>query len=321
MEFGKVGLWFSGGGFKGAFQARIMSVFREFGIKIDVGQGSSVGAMNIAKSFLGGVEDVWLKEIAVRGPHVIFVEGKFMAGVHVIRGNPAVYSDKGLIDLLDKYITDADLEKLVNCPTRIEVVVWNETLEKREVVSNHQFRDVSPAERSAFRQFIKASVSLPGFFPPVIINNQTYSDPFTWKLDSFKECDTVFMVDTNQAQVVSNTAQLSALRRMMKRNNSLADEHAELELEIFAEQNGFKFFPDPETDESLWVGIKRIARKLVGKPTKKLIVEINPKINIPTLMLDNFRPKVKKNDVSDIDIAMNHGYERAKEIIGKLLNV
>lgn len=315
MNLGKVGGIFPGGGFKCAFQVGALLAFEELGIKLDIGQCISGGCFALLKTLEGGAKEseaCWY-EVECKGYHAIFGR-RIQALTHIAYGANSLFSDRGLDDLL----VMLDIDKLINSPTLIEVVVWNEKLEQLEVVTNHSFRDKPPLEKEKFRLFVKASASLPGFFPPVKIDDCFYSDGCEWVLDSFVDCDTLFIVDSSQPQIIADTSQLTWHKRIMKRFNSLIDRCSEKELKFFAEDYGFKFFPDPESDQSLWDGIKRIARtvakKFAGQPLTKQIVVIHPTINIQTLMLDYFAK-------GDIAIAIKHGYDCTKKILQQLFNM
>lgn len=312
MNLGRVGLIAPGGGFKCAFQTGCLLAFKEANVPVDIAQGISGGALNIAKHFENGPEElrqIWL-EVEKNGPSSVFSGGIWSTGKHVVFGDPALFSDAGLNKLLDRCLTD--LEKLINNPTLVEVVVRNEVLNELEVITNHQFRGKTLEEKQNLRRAIKASASIPVIFPPQRIGDYVYSDPGEWVLDSFSECDTVFILDTNQSEEIKDAdllARLPFYKRGLQNNSFHIDRSSEMALKEFVRENGFSFFPDPAVDNSIWSGIKRIARNFAGRPSKKRIVCVHPEKHNPTLMLDSFEYKKRK----DISLAIDQGYECTKK--------
>lgn len=311
MDLGRTALILPGGGMKCAFQAGSLKAFEEERVEFVRAQGISGGALNIAKYYEGGAAallQVWL-DVEKRGPGLVF--SRWDAAKHIVKGDNALFSDYGISLLLGQL----DISKLINHPIPIEIIVFNETLEKLEIITNHQYKDCPTEEWEKFRRFVKASSSFAGLLPPEIINNQVYSDGRVWVLDNFGDCDTIFIVDPGQPQIITNNPADLANRKWHKRLIQSStfgyDNWAEKELQIFADHNEFQFFPEPETDATIWNGIKRIAKRLAGKPAKKRIVVIHPSANIENLRMDYF---IK----GDITISKNHGYERTKEILNKL---
>ena len=310
MDLGRAGLILPGGGMKCAFQVGCLKAFEEAGVNFSRAQGISGGALNLAKYYECGalaVEQIWRK-VEKKGINSIF--NRWGLPRHIFFDS-TLFSDEGIKSILCEF----DIRKLINNQIPIEIVVFNEMLEALEVVTNHQFRDCSSEKQAELLRFIKASASFGGILPPEVINDQVYSDGRIWVLENFSDCDTIFIVDPGQPQIITNkptdyTNQIW-YKRLIRLSTFGFDKWAEKELQAFADRCEFQFYPDPETDATVWTGIKRIARMLAGKPAKKRIAVIHPTINIASLRLDHF---VR----GDITISINHGYDQTKEILEKL---
>lgn len=314
--FGKTGIILPGGGLKCAFQVGSLLAFEEAGVGFDIAQGISGGALNVAKFFENGakaLKAIWLN-VEKHGPGYIF--RRWDAVKHLVKGDNSLFNSDGIAALLGQL----EVTKLVNHPMPIEIVVLNETLEELELIKNHQFRDSSLEEQEKFRKFIMASASFAGLLPPQIINDQVYSDGRIWMFENFGDCDTIFIVDPGQPQIVINNSADLANRKWHKRLIQAStlgyDNWAERELELFAAKHQFQFFPEPEkavTHKVDWVGKiwQKIKGTFSGGPTKKKIIVIRPSLNIETLRMDYF---IK----CDLTISMNHGYARTKEMLEKM---
>lgn len=307
MDFGRIiGLICPGGGLKCCAQAGDLCAIDEFGIKINVAQGISAGAFNLAGYFIENarwLREKWL-EVEKAGCQSIF--NKIKAVAHL--GGSALFSNRGLQNLLLNF----DFEKFVNHPALLEVVLWNEGLEQLEIVSNQQFRVRPREEWIQLRDVIEASACLTGCFSPKIINRQLYSDGCEWRLNSFSDCDTIFVLQSDQLYVREDINKLKNrwwAFRLIKRFNSIIDSATYEKLDAFAEKYEFRFFPDPgPKDDARFI---RIARHHSGKSYKKLIVWIQPTINISTLRLDSCSR-------GDISASIKHNYQYTQEILEKL---
>lgn len=313
MDLGRIGIVVTGGGFKCAFQVGFFQALDEYGIHAEKIQGISGGCLNAAKYLEGGsaaLKQVWL---AIEKSGYSFLFSRWDAITHITFASSAMFRDNGLNALVNQF----NMENILNSPVNFEVVVWNEVAERNEIVSNHDLKNQSFAEEN-FKRFIKASASLPGFFSPEDINGNLYSDGCEFILNTFSEMDTVFIIDPSQPQSLVNIDVLKNLyknlrwdKRLMKRFSSLIDRCMEKEIKYFCEVNKFKIFPeDREAQWSVFNHLKGFLSNLAGIQTKRLIA-ISPAIDTPTLMLDYFQK-------GDIFRAINHGYERSKEVLERL---
>ena len=302
MNLGRTGAILPGGGLKCAFQAGALAALDELGVHFEKIQGVSGGALNAAKyvdSNSRDLKEVWM-EVERRGCGMIF--SRLAAIKHLASGSSALYSDYGLNYL----VGSLDAEKIINSPIKLEIVVWNELAEKSEVVRNHEFHN-DPAGHHTLRRFVKASASFPGFFMPERINGQLYSDGCQTSSESFAELDTVILIDCGQPKMTVDPGTLKWYERLTKRMSSMMDEAIEKDIEM---QLG-KFKPFPDSEETSWSVWKRITQFFKDAPVTKRLILISPSMNIPTLMLNS----CEKNDISK---SVQHGYERAKEILNRL---
>lgn len=309
-DWGRVGIILNGGGFKCAFQAGALLAIEEGGLKIQKIQGVSAGAISGAGYAASGAQlliDNW-HHAEQEGPAAVF--SSWDAVKHIVRRDTALYNDAGLENALNRL----DMRKVVDSPIEFEVVVWNESQERLEVFKNHDGRS-NPA---FFQKIIKASLSFPGLFNPVIINKQIFSDGGEIVPDTFKDFDTVFVIDTGQPNLTVDPSVLKWNQRLLRRFNSLVDSCMEKSLKSFVAEHKFKLLPAEDGDT--WAVARHLREflnefwlTLVGldKSSDKRLVIINPYINIDTLRLDYFQ----KGDISK---AIEYGYRRAKEILLKL---
>ncbi|KKU76262.1 MAG: hypothetical protein UY12_C0008G0008 [Parcubacteria group bacterium GW2011_GWA2_47_8b] len=302
MNLGRAGVILPGGGLKCAFQAGALTALDELGVSFEKIQGVSGGALNAAKYAESGSRDlkpVWL-EVERRGSGMIF--SRFAAVRHFASGNPALYDDHGLNYL----VNNLDAEKIIASPIKLEIVVWNELAERSEIIRNHEFSN-DPASYQTLRRFIKASASFPGFFMPERINGQIYSDGCQICSESFADLDTVILIDCGQPKMTIDPGTLKWHERLTKRLSSMIDDAIEQDIKMQLA----KFKPFPDSEEASWSVWKRISKFFKDIQIAKRLILISPSMNIPTLMLNY----CEKNDISK---SIQHGYERVKEIMGRL---
>lgn len=312
MTLGKVGVILSGGGYVGAFQVGALQSLWERKIIPQKIQGISVGALNGAKVIESGpslLKEVWLA-IEKQGPGFVF--SSFRAFYHIASGQNALFSDQGLSLLTNQM----KIPEILKSPIDFEVVVRNESKGRLEIISNSQYRDDSEKSdnQELFRKFLKASASLPGFLPPVLINGDVYSDGYYFIPRRFSDFDTLFILLCDQPNSDERFDCLNWRRRLMNGFGFVLDECMEEKIKTFIEKHHFQLFPEEECNWQVGKHIQEIFKEffksLVGLPTKKLII-ISPSISIPSLTISDFQ----KGDISKI---ISHGFEKTSEILNKL---
>lgn len=171
----------SGGGARGALQVGALRALLEHGIQPDVIIGTSVGAWNGAWLAMGPTLErmetmarVWasihpMRVLLGRDRLPTVTSQQARAGIlvlaaarNVTRGNPSLYGDTGLQQLLTRYYTGVTFEGL-------EVPLF--------VIAT----DLKNGARTVFNAgaigpALLASSAIPGIFPPVRIENATYVD-------------------------------------------------------------------------------------------------------------------------------------------------
>jgi len=311
VDLGNIGLVHTGGGAKCGFGAGALMFFEENAVRIKHWQGISAGAINVTKCVTDGARSLaaeWLN-FERNGPGSVF--SRWEAAKHYFTSRPSLYSDDGL----NKLISHIDMGKLIGAPEKVEVVVWNETLEKIKVVCNRDFND-SPENRDKLRRFVKASASFCGLFSPEKIDGYDFSDGCECALESFADCDTVLFIENDQPMEKADTASMGWGDRMKKRFHTFLDRHTEREQRDFITKHKFTPFPE-DVEKAPWPVTKNIleffkdlGKDLAGLPRKRFVT-ISPTQNIKTLMLDRFN----KGDISK---SMQNGYDRAKEVLSQI---
>lgn len=196
-KLGKVGVIFDSGAFYGAFGMGIAKALWKRGIRPVAIGGVSVGALNAAKlaenNSLEGVQElekIWL-DIEKQGPSSVFAPSSAFMNVVLHRNSPSIYRSTELAGLVNK----VSAQKLIKSETLFECIVTDKINDCRKIISN---RDPMFAENpDTIKDYIRASASVPGAFPPVLINNGVYADGFVFGLllESFAKfgCDTIFV--------------------------------------------------------------------------------------------------------------------------------
>lgn len=129
----KLGLVLAGGGGKGSYEIGVWKYLREIGLdsKISVLSGTSVGGLNaflIAYNDFNIATQIWTKEISTKILDVISESHK----------NGAIFSRKGLLDIIDKYI---DFSKVKDFDKAIYVTCYNMNKSKADYIKlNNQTR-------------------------------------------------------------------------------------------------------------------------------------------------------------------------------------
>ncbi|MEK7191908.1 MAG: patatin-like phospholipase family protein [Patescibacteria group bacterium] len=265
-------------------------------------QGVSVGALNGAALVAGGpdyLEKTWL-DLEQRSSSFVFNWSKVPLRIF----KSSLFSDWGL----DFLVSNIDIKAAIDSPIEFEVVVCNESLgRKKEVVSNRDPRFAGDPE--LFRQFIKASSALPGFFPPVLIGGHWYSDGYRFNLNTMADCDNLFVV-LNDKPIPDDVSRWHWAKRLFTGFNYVLNNLIEEEIENFLEHH--KAFNRFKIDSPLPF-LQRLfesAKDFVGIGPKQLIV-ISPSYNIPTLGLDTFGR-------GDITLAIQKSSQQAEDFLNKL---
>lgn len=206
MNLGKVGFVFTGGGFTGAYSVGFVKALAAKGIKPSYVQAISVGSLTAAKLMetdwdIGALERIWVraqemgqkavfnwKDFLPSSPKDLFAwEGflpKKMAGV-------SIFSNQKIFDNLVK---DLNFQAIADSPIEFQVVVVRKGAEVEQMVfSNHD--EAVRRNPLLIRDAMMASIGLPGFLPPIMIDGQWYSDGTTLRnRDLVKsKCDTIFI--------------------------------------------------------------------------------------------------------------------------------
>lgn len=196
-NLGKVGIVFNGGGFTGAFSVGFAKSIWKAGIRPEVIQGVSVGALTAAKIIESGIEaaeQTWL-DIEKLGPKHIFNWKDIPMNVAMRRSS--LFNNYGIKRIVDSI----DGGKLIASPTELQIVTRNETLDwEKETHINHSERFSKNPE--LFKRLILASAALPAGLPPVEVENEIHSDGMTYTLKSMidSQCDTIFLLLNDQAE-------------------------------------------------------------------------------------------------------------------------
>ncbi len=175
----KIGLALSGGGARGFAHIKILEAFDELGIKPTIISGTSIGAL-IGSLYASGME---AKEIKDYFKKLNFTKYAQMFDIS--------FSNKGLVKgnkvqkIFNKLIQEKQFKDL-KIPLKI-------------VATNFYTRKQKIFEKGNVSKAVRASISIPGVFEPVIIGKSYYVDggltnliPFDILKDS---CDYVIAID------------------------------------------------------------------------------------------------------------------------------
>lgn len=161
----KIAFVMSGGGSLGALQAgQLLAVF-EAGITPDLVIGVSAGALNGAAIAHKSTTDMAEQLSTIwRGlrRNDVFLGSRHERAWHLLRHHPHLYRADGLVDLVTRFLPLDDLTQL---STQFEAGTVN--LDDARV-DFHSAGDP--------RSVLVASASLPGVFPPVVINGSRHVD-------------------------------------------------------------------------------------------------------------------------------------------------
>jgi NTE family protein len=161
----KIAFVMSGGGSLGAIQAGQLLAMFEAGITPDLVIGVSVGALNGAaiahESTVAMAEQLSAIWRGLRRAEV-FLGSRSERAWHLLRQHPHLYRPDGLVDLVTRFLPLDDLAQL-SIPFEAVTVNIDEATIDFHSVGNP-------------RAILVASASLPGVFPPVVINGSRHVD-------------------------------------------------------------------------------------------------------------------------------------------------
>lgn len=319
MNLGKVGIIFNGGGFTGAFSVGYIKALWECGIRPAHMQGVSVGALNAAKTLDSGsyeeLERIWL-DIEKAKASTIFNWKDIPGNVR----SSSLYSNKGLLDIIQKI----NLNKIIESPIELQIVVCNESKEEKEVFSSHDPR--FKKDPGLLKQMILASASIPGILPPVRIDGQQYSDGIYFSLESMIEtgCDTIFLFLNDQFAEQSKRwdQRLFGMRNFLYeevvsfRIKEALKEHPDFKLENGDLDGENKFLPPiVKRIKNIRQQIRSVASSIVTGDDINFVphrlVILNTRTPISTLHATAF-------EVGDIKAAIEQGYDQASVLLKKL---
>ncbi len=154
-----------GGGMLGSIQVGVLEALLERDVVPDIIVGTSVGALNgawLAKHpTLDGVrrlKEVWLAQTR----DSVFSGGRLRALLRLLMGRDYIYTDKGIADLVCRYIGDETFEEM-----KIPLYVTALNLDTG-TLAEFSSGPIAPA--------LMASTALPGVLPPVTIDDNLYVD-------------------------------------------------------------------------------------------------------------------------------------------------
>ena len=314
-RLGKIGFVGAGGGYKGAISVGILKALCEAGIQPEYAFAASVNVLNFAELFTGGIDAViktW-KMIEKKGDGILF--SIFDIPRRIVK--PAIYDNDGV----KKLISNINVQALIESPILLEFPVINESKGREtEIISNHDERFLNNPE--LLGRYMLASVSVPGFLFPIQIDTDWYSDGQYISLESAirAKCDTIFVLLNDYSDDVEarnpgaerwwirfvNNYNMTLDMAMKSHIKAILDEHKDYT--IFEAGKNVPFF---KKFFSVAVSMAQAVTQGDINLVPNRIIPIAPKGPVKGLGSLSF----SKNSVS---LAMNHGYECAKEVIEKL---
>ncbi|NBC88705.1 MAG: hypothetical protein GVX90_04295 [Alphaproteobacteria bacterium] len=163
----------SSGADKGAFTAGYLGGWSEAGTRpeFDIVSGVSTGALIAPFAFLGKEYDPRLEQLYTRiNARMIYR----MRTVQGLLGGPALATTDPLADLIERYAGKAVIDRIAEEHARgrrLLVMTANLDAQRGVVWDMGAIASSDSAERYAlFRKVLLASASIPGFFPPVLID-------------------------------------------------------------------------------------------------------------------------------------------------------
>lgn len=307
----RLALVLPGGGYRGAKQ--VGPAKELFSRKTpSIIQGVSVGALNAAglvEVGPDGIEARW-KLIEKSGPNQIF--NWRTAAFHVLTN--ALFSTKGLDDLVNKM----DMSKIIGSPIELQVVTRNETTQEHVIFSNRDPRMEKDPE--IMRKAIKASASLPGFFPAVEIEGAWYSDGYYFDLERLADCSTILIIFNEDSGPLKDLHNMSCFKRMFVGYGEVLDDMISEQIQNFLDHHNeftqVKFDSDINPLRKVTNWLIQKAKKTVGIGGQLIAMSLAQPI--PTLELDTFRQASKSNPEGDISKAIRLSQEQAARLFDQI---
>jgi predicted acylesterase/phospholipase RssA len=192
LKFGKLGLIFDGGAFRGAYSVGYAKAVESCGLKpflSSLSVGALMAALYVQEDCkISFVEYVWKEDIEKNGPRTIFNKRRLTKDPYYGR---ICLDSSGIKRLIDEYI---DCEKIVcNSETELEIAVFNELTRRREFFST---RDEKIRKNPRLlKKILLASTAIAEIFPTVLIEGVPYSDGELFSVERAieKNCDKVFV--------------------------------------------------------------------------------------------------------------------------------
>lgn len=302
MKLGKVGFIYCGGGYTTAYEVGFTKAVLEKGIKPEFVQGISSGSLNAAKLVENGwnVEELikkWLR-IQQLGQDAIFNRGKLAIALHVFRSG--LFSNQNFRKFT---LDDINFRAVTESPIEFQVIAQNKTTGLQTVFSN---RDPEmQAHPEILEQATLASNSIPGFFPPVFINGEKYSDGNVLKLSEAVNagCDTIFIFATSNFLPAGGTVEmnwfLEAVAEIEQLGNQLMIRKIEWAIErgyTLIQNNHVPFFDKMKPIQRIRRKINKIAGELLeDMVAPRRIILLTPANPIATFNAIGFRDKDPKS--------------------------
>ncbi len=216
LNLSSVGFVGSGGGFMGratpSWLKVLIPALLKAGANINYLAGTSVNALNFARlaeavtddelgNALNDVDQIW-SDIDKVGPECIFplsvleVAWGSRHKTSLLDGSTldAILDGGSRTDSKIKVAKPLDTQRIVNSNRRFDVFVTNRNTREHTAVSNRDHR--IQREPRLMRDFIKASASIPPFFPAVTIQGVPYVDGGHFSLSGAinSGCKTIFVL-------------------------------------------------------------------------------------------------------------------------------
>lgn len=320
MNLGKVGAILNGGGFAGAFSAGSLGAIFEKGISPICLQGVSVGALTVCKTAETGspenAKNSWL-DIEKKRAKTVFNWKDFMTTVP--RQKNALYYNDGVQAIID----GIDFRRVIDSQIEIQIVTKNESKDwELTVFSNRDLRLKENPE--LFKKAVLASTAIPGILPPVLIENETYSDGVHFCLESMIKagCDTIFILLNDQAdEEVSRWDQRLSYSRHVLYEETIISRLKE----VFQKHPDYYFLEDgnlgvgakpphlvKKIREQFKNVLKDLAQGIDPDLTPHRIIVVHSRMPIPGLHTTGF-------EIGDIRAFMLQGYDQTKQLLDRLM--
>lgn len=149
----KVALVLGGGGALGCAHIGVIKALEKHNIHIDMIVGTSIGGL-VASAYAVGLDSKAMTEFATKFRTINFVDVNFENG--------GVFSGKGVMKIVNKFLPDISIESL---PVEFACVATDLVEEKAVVFCSGSLRDA-----------VRATISIPGIFVPFKKDGRTLID-------------------------------------------------------------------------------------------------------------------------------------------------